>query len=889
MDKVTIKINGVWYQFIVEPDRILLDLLREDLKLTGAKQSCDRKGQCGACTVIVNGKAVRSCLQKVSKLNGAEVVTVEGLGTPDNPHLIQEAYVLSGAIQCGFCTPGMIMATKALLDRNSDPDDQEIKEALEHNLCRCTGYIKIIDAVKLAGRFIRGETTPDAVRPDPGGPKIGVSHPRPSAMLKACGLAEFSADIKLQNALEVAVTRSTKHHARIISIDTSEAEKMPGVVGVMTAKDIKGTNRIKILVADQPILAEDKVYCFGDAIAIVVARTKEEALAAAVAVRVVYEPLPVLKTPEEAMAPGAIQLHHDWPNLCYRQPQIKGDVKEALKKSAAVVEADFSTQINHQAPLEPEATVAYIEGEGEDAKLVVVGRSINIHQHMSNLQEALGYENIRYEEAFSGGNFGQKLAMTSEAISGAAALHFRRPVRYIPSLAESMIMSSKRHAFKMKVKLACGADGKLTAFIIDFIVDNGAYQIIGITVIKRALWMLSGSYNIPNVEALARLVYTNNPAGGAARGAGPPQVTFALESAMDMLAEKIGMDPLKFRRINSLLPGQSVSTGMVYDQWPFPELCDAIKPAYERAKREASILKNGPIKRGVGIATHAFGIGGPADVGRVAVELDPDNGMTIFAAVADPGEGNDSMLTQIASHLTGIPMEKIRLVTRDTDRTTGMGPAAASRMTYMAGGSLVLAIEQLKQAMREAGADTHEGLKKAGKPVHYIGSKIAEGKEAILDPETGQGPSFESRVHAIQMAEVDVNTDTGEVQVVRMTSAVDPGTVINPQNLEGQLHGGMDQGVGFALREEYIHGQTNDWFTFKFPTMKTAFDMDVIIRQTPRTKGPLGATGIGEMTMVCTAPAVINAIYDACGVRIYDLPATPNKIREALAARKKSL
>jgi len=886
MNKVRLKINGVRHQFIVEPDRILLDLLRDDLRLTGAKQSCDRKGQCGACTVIVNEQAVRSCLQKVAKLDGAEVITVEGLGTPDNPHLIQEAYVLSGAIQCGFCTPGLIMATKALLDRNPDPDDGEIKKALEHNLCRCTGYVKIIDAVKLAGRFIRGETTPDAIRPDPKGPKIGVSHPRPSAMLKACGLAEFSADIKLQNALEVAVTRSTEHHARIVSIDTLEAEKMPGVAGVMTAKDIKGTNRIKIIYGDQPILAEDKVYCLGDAVAIVAAHTKEQALAAAAAVKIVYDPLPVLKTPEEAMADGAIQLHAEWPNLCLKQPQIKGDAKKALAESAAVVEADFSTQINHQAPLEPEATVAYMEGEGEDAQLVVVGRSINIHLHMANLQEALGYENVRYEEAFSGGNFGQKLAMTSETISGAAALHFRRPVRYIPSLAESMLMTSKRHAFNMKVKLACGTDGKLTAFTIDFLVDKGAYHIIGVIIIKRVLWMLSGSYNIPNVDALARLVYTNNPAGGAARGAGPPQVTFALESAMDMLAEKIGMDPLEFRRINSLLPGQSVSTGMVYEQWPFPELCDAIKPTYDRAQKEAAAMKNGPVKRGVGLGTHAFGIGGPTDVGRVAVELDPDDGITILAAVADPGEGNDSMLVQIASHLSGIPMEKIRLVTRDTDRTTGMGPAAASRMTYMAGGSLVLAIEQLKQAMKEAGAETYEGLKKAGKSFHYIGSKIAEGKEAILDPETGQGPSFESRVHAIQMAEVEVNIDTGEVRVIRITTAVDPGTVINPHNLEGQLHGGMDQGVGYALREEYIHGRTKDWFTFKFPTMKTAFDMDVIINQTPRVKGPLGATGIGEMTMVCTAPAVINAIYDACGVRIYDLPATPDKVKAALAARK---
>ncbi len=459
MKQIVMKINGKTHQFVVEPDRVLLDLLREDMLLTGAKQSCDRKGQCGACTVIVNGQAVRSCLQKVANLDGAEVITVEGLGTPDNPHLIQEAYVLSGAVQCGFCTPGMIMATKALLDSNPNPTADEIKKALEHNLCRCTGYAKIIDAVQLASRFIRGETTPDKVRPDPNGPKIGVSHPRPSAMLKACGVAAFSADIKLQNALELAVVRSTEHHATIKSIDTSKAEKMPGVIGVMTANDIKGSNRIVIIFPDQLILCKDKVQCLGDPIAIVAAQTKKQAEAAAEAVKVAYEPLPVLRSPQEAMAEGAIQIHKEWPNLCFVQPQIKGDAEKAIAASAAVVEGKFTTQINHQAPLEPEATVAYMEGEGEDAQLVVVGRSIQIHGVMTNLQDALGYENIRYEEACSGGQFGIKAAITSEGISAAAALHFQRPVRYIPSLAESMLLTNKRHPFDMKVKLAADKDG----------------------------------------------------------------------------------------------------------------------------------------------------------------------------------------------------------------------------------------------------------------------------------------------------------------------------------------------------------------------------------------------------------------------------------------------
>jgi len=520
MKKVTFKLNGCSRQFIIDRDVVLLDLLRKELRLTGAKQSCDRKGQCGACTVIVNRKAVRSCLTKVVNLDGAEVITIEGLGTPQNPHLIQEAFVLSGAIQCGFCTPGMIMAAKALLDENVNPPVEDIKKALRRNLCRCTGYKKIIEAVQLAGQFLRGETTPDRVRPDPSQGLIGVSHPRPSAMVKACGVAEFAADIYVPGAGELAAVHSPHAHALIKSIDTSTAEKMPGVIGVMTAKDIKGTNRLKFLVPDRPILCDTKVRYIGDPVAAILAETREQAMAAVRAVQVDYEQLPVMMTPHEALAGGALQIHSDRPNLCYTQPQIRGDAEAALAQSAAVVEADFSTQIVHQAALEPEVCVAYLEeDEGDDPPiLVVIGRSINIHFSMGMLQDAVGYENLRYEEAYSGGQFGIKLDITSEGLAAAAALHFKRPVRYIPSLMESMWLTSKRHAFDMKVRIGADAQGKLTAYANDFTVNNGAYYSNGHVIVNRALWMLSGSYYIPTIKAMGRLVYTNSIFGSSARG-----------------------------------------------------------------------------------------------------------------------------------------------------------------------------------------------------------------------------------------------------------------------------------------------------------------------------------------------------------------------------------
>jgi aldehyde oxidoreductase len=886
MKIVNLRVNGKPVQVVADDTLVLLDLLRDTLGLAGTKQSCDRKGQCGACMVIVNGKAVLSCLTRVEKLGGADVISVEGLGTPDNPHLIQQAFVLSGAIQCGFCTPGMIMAAKALLDQTLSPTPEEIKHALRRNLCRCTGYTKIIEAVQLAARFLRGDTTPEQVTPGAGAGMMGVNHPRPSAMAKACGTAAFTADIRIPGALELAALRSPHAHAEIVSIDVSKALACPGVAGVMTAKDIQGTNRLKYMVPDRPVLCEDRVRYIGDPVAVVAAATRQQAMDALEQIAVTYAPLPVLSDPMEALAPDAAQIHDQWPNLCFTQPQIKGDAKKAIKGSHAVIQSTFQTQTNHQAPLEPEACAAFMEGSGEEEQLVVIGRSINIHHHLGMLQDAVGWENTRYVEAFSGGQFGIKLEITSEGIAAAAALHFRRPVRYIPGVEESMQMSSKRHSFRMDVTLGADAAHRLTGLDMDMVVDNGAYHSNGNVIVNRALLMLSGSYHIPDVHCRSRLVYTNNPWGSAARGAGPPQAHFALECAMDMLAAKLGIDPLRFRQLNSLVPGQTKSTGQAVDQWPFPELCDAIRPNYEQAVREATAFDHDTLVRGVGVAAGAFGIGGPGDSAIAAVELNSDGGITVYAAAADPGEGTDSMLAQLAARQMHLPLDKVRLVTRDTDLTTATGPAAGSRQTFMVGGALVEAINALKNAMAEVDAKTADDLEKSGKPVRYIGRKKSA-QAGALDEKTGQGPSFDSQVHAIQLAEIEVNTRTGGIRIIRMTTACDAGVLIHPQNVEGQLHGGMDMGAGFALREQYIAGQTKDWVTFKFPSMKTAFDMETILLQTPRTRGPEGAVGVGEMTMVPTAPAIINALYNACGIWVTDLPATPEKVLAGLAEKGK--
>ncbi|MFN8631083.1 MAG: molybdopterin cofactor-binding domain-containing protein [Chloroflexota bacterium] len=886
MKKVSLTVNQRPVQVVAHgKDTVLLDLVRDELGLTGTKQSCDKKGQCGTCMVLVDGKAVLSCTQKVEALEGAEVTTIEGLGTPDNPNLIQQAFVIAGAVQCGFCIPGMIVTAEELLRANPNPTRDEVKRALRRNLCRCTGYVKIIDAVQLAGSFLRGDAKPADYLPGPDAPMIGTSFPRPSAMAKATGTAMFGADIRMPGALEIAVARSPHGHALIKRIDTSAAAAMPGVVGVMTAKDIKGTNRLKYQVADRPILCDTKVRLMGDAIAIVAAGTKEQALAAAEAVEVEYELLPVLESPAAAMAEGAPQIHDELPNLCYRQPIIKGDAEAAFAASACEITAHFTTQMVHQAPMEPEVSLAWVDGEGEDAELVVVGRSINIHLHMQTLQEALGFENIRYEEPFSGGQFGIKVEIITEGIAGAAALHFGRAVRYVPTLAESMLITSKRHPYEMETRLACDADGKLTAMAMDITVDNGAYMSLGRVMVNRSLHMLTSAYSVPNLAVTSRLVYTNNPWGSAARGAGPPQTHYALECAVDLLAEKMGMDKLEFRKRNSLRPGGTKATGHVVTEWPFPELCDAIEAPYERALAAARSANNGgPVLRGVGLGAAAFGIAMPGDKSIGFVELDPDDGVTVYMAAGDPGEGNDSMISQLVASVLELPLDKVRLRTRSTGDTAASGPVSGSRATYMLGGAAVHASQALRAAMDELGSRRHADFIAAGRPVRYKGARTTI-ETAPLDPQTGLGPSFEVQVFSVQMAEVEVNTDTGEVKVLKLTSAADPGTIIHPGNVEGQLHGGMDMGAGFALREEYVHGKSKDWITFKFPNIRYAMEMETILLETPRQLGTLGSVGIGEMAMVATAPAIVNAIRDATGAMVYDLPATPERVKAALAAR----
>ena len=891
MIEKVLTVNGIARRVVAAPDRSLLDIIRNDFGLKGTKKACNQ-GYCGACSVIIDGELVRSCRMPLEKIGpSARITTVEGIGTPVNPHPIQKALAYAGAIQCGFCTPGMVVAAKALLDKNDNPGEQKIREHFRHNLCRCTGYTSIIRAVQLAGRMIRGEVTEDELKADESEGIIGKPIPRPTALIKACGIAPFSDDVpEPAGTLHLKVVRSPHHHAKILSVDASDAEKMPGVAGVVTAKDIKGRNRIvygthpqfKPEMADEPVLCDELVKMWGDPVAIVAAETIEQAEAAVKKVKVEYEPLPAYSTPKEAMAPDALQIHDAYPNVSFEQPLVKGDDPEkAIEKCDVVVEGEFTTTLTPHMFLEPDCALAFFD---EEDRLTIMCRSIVIHYHAKQLAAALGVENdkIRLIESYSGGMFGAKLNITCEGLIGAAALKFRRPCKIVYTMSETMNCSPKRHPYYMRIKLGADKDGTFKALWCDFDVDNGAYLYWSDGLVIRGLHNFGGPYRYGNMWALGRMVTTNHAPGGAFRGFGSPQMHFATESVIDMLASKLGMDPLEIRKKNAQVMGDTDSTNAPLDVAPFPGILEKLEPLYKAAKEKAKKESTPEKKRGVGIAGAYFGCGsdGGKDSSEAWVDIDPDGGVTVRATVADPGEGGDIQITTIVNKALGIPKEKIRYDGRDMARAPHSGPSAGSRQTTLTGKAIANACAELKKAMQENGCKTCEEMIARNLPTHYVGKHQCQTTDT--DAKTGHGRPYENRAYVAHMAEIEVDAKTGKTKVIKMTAVGDIGTILNPLAVEGQFEGGLNMGLGFGLWEDYKHPETNTLVKGGIPNFMNSPLTETHFNHTYRPNGTFGATGCGEIVMVPTAAAVANAIEDAVGARVTHLPISPDKIASAM-------
>lgn len=906
MIKRSLMVNGAPRMAIVKPDATLATYLRESLGLTSVKIGCGT-GQCGSCSVIVDGKVIRSCSYKMSRLaDGATVTTLEGVGTPDNMHPLQVAWLAHGGAQCGFCSPGFIVSAKALLDQNTSPSREDVRDWFQkhRNACRCTGYKPLVDAVMDAAAVLRGDMKVNELlfKIPEDGRIFGSKYPRPTGVAKVTGTLDYGADLGIkmpEGTLRLALVQAEVSHARILGIDTSEAEKMPGVVKVVTHKDIKGKNRITGLITfptnkgdgwDRPILCDEKVYQYGDAIAIVCADTEEHAKAAAEKVRVDLEVLPAYMSAPEAMADDAMEIHPGTPNVYFEQNIAKGgETAPIFDKADVVAEGDFYVGRQPHMPIEPDVGFAYFN---EDGKLCIHSKSIGLHLHMFMIAPGLGIEpdNMIMVQNPTGGTFGYKFSPTMEALVGAACIATGQPVYLNYTWYQQQTYTGKRSPFFMNVRFASDKEGKLLGMETDWSVDHGPYSEFGDLLTLRGAQFIGAGYDIANIRGQGRTVCTNHAWGSAFRGYGSPQSEFASEVLIDMLAEKLGMDPLELRYKNAYRPGSTTPTGQAPEVYSLPEMLDTLRPIYKAAKEKAAKNSTAEVKRGVGMSLGVYGCGldGP-DTAEVNAELNADNTVTVYTTWHDHGQGAD-IGAQTTAHEALLPAgfkpEAVKVVLNDTEFCPNGGPAGGSRSQVVIGRAIKAACELLLGGMRKGDGTyrTYQEMVDEKIATKYNGKWSAPCTDCDTN---GQGNPFAVYMYGLFLAEVAVEVATGKTTVEKMTMVADVGKIVNKLAVDGQIYGGVAQAIGLALSEDFEDIKKHSTMMGAgFPYIKQIPDeMDIIYHESPRPEGPFGAGGVGELPLTCPHAAVINGIYNACGVRITRLPALPEKVLAGLKAK----
>ena len=816
------------------------------------------------------------------------------------------AWILHGGAQCGFCTPGFIVSAKVLLDGNPSPTREDVRDwfQINRNACRCTGYRPLVDAVMDAAAVLRGEKSMDELsyQLPADGRLWGSRIPKPTALARVTGTFDFGADLNLQlpeTTLRLALVQAEVSHALIKSIDTSEAENMPGVFKVLTHADVPGKNRITGLITfptnkgdgwDRPILCDEKVFQYGDALAIVCADTEAQAKAAAAKVKVELEPLPAYMSAPEAMAEDAIEIHPGTPNIYYEQKIVKGEETDPIFAQApVVVEDNFYTTRTPHLVLEPDVGSAYLDGEG---RLIIHSKSVGIFLHHGMISEGIGIapEKLVLKQNPSGGNFGYKFNPTMEALLGVAALATGRPVSLNYTYKQQQQYTGKRSPWFTKVRYAADKSGKLLAMESDWTVDHGPYSEFGDLLTLRGAQFIGSGYDIASIRGEGRCVATNHCWGAAFRGFGAPEGGFASEVLMDQLAAKLGMDPLELRYQNVYRPGSTTPTGQDPEVYSLPEMIDKLRPYYEEAKAKAKAASNDQVKHGVGVSIGIVcaGLDGP-DTAAVALELNPDNGVTVYTTWEDHGQGPDmgaTGTTHEALRPLDLPHDKIRYVLNDTSICPNGGPTGGSRSQVLKGAAILSAAVKMMNAMRkEDGAyRTYDEMKAQGLPLRFEGTFSAPAEACN---ENGQGNPFYFYMYGLFMSQVAVELATGQATVEKMILVADAGVIGNKLIVDGQMLGGMAQGIGMALSEDFEDIQKHASLKGAgFPYIKDIpDDMEVLYVETPRKEGAFGASGVGELPLTTPHASVINAIHDACGVFITHLPARPEKIKAALEGK----
>ncbi len=912
---ITLTVNGRLHRLAVAPDETLAEVLRQRLHLTGVKIGC-QEAECGACTVEVDGEAVLSCIYPAVRADGKQVLTVEGLAQGEGPeftlHPLQEAFVQHGAVQCGFCTPGQLMAAHALLEHNPDPSREEIREALKDNLCRCGAYLAIEEAVQAAAQALRtgGPPPPPNLPPSSHpGRVVGRPHIRPDAVDKVTGRALYTDDLHFEGMLYARVRRAEVPHGILRRVEVAQARAVPGVRAVLTAADLPAARYHGLFVDDWPILVGvgERIRYVGDALALVAAETPQAAAQAVARIEVTIDPLPPLTDPVEALRPEAPALHPGG-NLLKHIKVRKGDVEQGFAEADVILEHTFWTPPYDHAFMEPESSVAVPLPQGRMA--VYVGSQIP-YADRRQVAAALGWpeERVHIVGQTMGGGFGGKEDIAGQIHAALLAQATGRPVKLTYDRRESLIAHPKRHATRIRVRIGAKRDGRLTAVQTELYGDTGAYASLGEKVMTRATTHSAGPYVVPHVRSDCYAVYTNNPPAGAFRGFGVTQSAFAIESMMDMLAERLGMDPVALRRQNALRVGTATSTGQVLrESVGLLECIDRVEAEMRRLTPGADPFRPRPVPGaphkvrawGFAAAFKNTGLGGGApDESTAEVELLSEGRFEVRTSAAELGQGLVSVLQIVVAETLAVPLEQVKVLVMDTDRTPDGGPTTASRQTFVTGNAARLAAQVLADALRSALAERYDcsperirfaasGLDLCGRSLPW--PQVAAEMRALgrpprvrytyRAPEThplGQGGDMHfAYAFAAQAAEVEVDTRTGEVRVLRVISATDAGTVMNPLTLKGQIEGGVIMGIGTALTERFIleEGQviTDRLARYRMPSIGLTPEIVPILVEHPVKAGPFGAKGVGEIVSVPTAPAITNAIYHAVGVRVDRLP-----------------
>jgi aldehyde oxidoreductase len=912
--RLTFSLNGKLVPVQSDPRTRLSNVLRDELHLMGTKVGCDA-GDCGACTVLVNGKPVCSCLTAVGQVNGAAVATIEGLelSSPEFEKL-QKSFLQCGAAQCGICTPGMLVSAVPLLERTPNPTESEVMDALGGVLCRCTGYRKIIQAVMEANKV-------NAIAP--ASSSNGVTHGvvgqrvvRLDGQKKVLGKDIFGADEWPEDSLVLRVIRSPHDHAAFTFGDLQQfVSAHPGVHTVFTARDVPGRNIFGVIpqFADQPVFGEHETRFRGEAVAAVVGEADAIAHLKLDSFPVTWTPLPAVKDPALALLRDSLKVHANRPdNILVGGRVAHGDLEKAFRSAAFVVEEDYETGFIEHAYIEPEAGFARRVGDRIEVQACTQAPYTDRKDIAAIL--GIGEDAVRIIPTAVGGGFGSKLDLSVQPFLVVAAWHLKRPVKMAYSRSESIRSTTKRHPSRIHCKAGADANGKLLAmdFTADF--NTGAYASWGPTVAARVPIHASGPYQVPNFRAVTRAIHTHLVPAGAFRGFGVPQGTIAQEQLYDALAEKVGMDKLEFRLLNSLENHTPTVTGQVLGEGVGIRACfESLRPRWVQAHAEAAAFNRTtklPLRRGIGVAGMWYGCGNTSlpNPSTMRIGLTRKGRICLHQGAVDIGQGSATVVTQICADALGAPLDRFDLLSGDTDITPDCGKTSASRQTFVSGKAAFLAGQQLRKAIIEKAGlcgcakiyfqdgsllleegNTRKSLELGKLPLDERGYVLSA--EATFDPVTtplspdGQGIPYAVFGFGAHLAEIEVDLELGTVKVLRLTAAHDVGRAINPTLVEGQIEGGAAQGLGMALMEEFFPGKGENLHDYLIPTIGDMPPVESILIEDPSSAGPFGAKGVGEQALIPTAPAILNALNHAAGVRIYKLPATPDKVLAAIKAK----